>query len=106
MSELKRMNDFLVNGDYLPNFLKDFHDQKDFFKSMHFLYQDSEGAEDRPNWCDGHIYTIDWFLWFMGSRGYTLQKNRTKNIEFKDLPNWREIQSNELDRLNKLEKGE
>ena len=88
---VENMNSFLSEGDYLPDFLKDFHDQKDFFKSMHHLYQDSEGAEDRPNWRDGQIYTIDWFLWFAASRGYTLQKCRKKNIPFKGLPDWRKI---------------
>jgi hypothetical protein len=102
MSNTNNMNKFLVNGDYLPEFLKDFHDQKDFFKSLHHLYQDSEGAEDRPNWREGHIYTIDWLLWFMASRGYTLQKCRRKNITFKDLPNWREIQSAEVAGLDAI----
>lgn len=92
----EKMNEFLLNGDYLPFFLKDFHDQKDFFKSMHHLYQDSEGANDRPNWVNGHIYTIDWFLWFAASRGYTLQKSRKKGIGFKDLPDWRQIQQQEI----------
>ncbi len=90
------MNDptqFLESGEYLPEFLRDFHDQKDFFKSMHFLYQDSEGAEKKPKWSDGCIYTIDWFLWFTASRGYTLQKCRRKNIDFLELPNWRRFQS-------------
>ena len=109
MSELKpveNMNEFLLNGDYLPDFLKDFHDQKYFFKSLHHLYQDSEGAEDKPNWREGHVYTIDWLLWFMASRGYTLQKCRRKNIPFKDLPNWRGIQSAETDRLDKILKSQ
>lgn len=94
---VENMNKFLLEGDYLPDFLKDFHDQKDFFKSMHYLYQDSEGAKEKPNWRDGQIYTIDWFLWFAASRGYTLQRCRRKNIEFKGLPNWREIQAKDLD---------
>ena len=98
----ENMNEFLLSGDYLPEFLRDFHDQKDLFKSLHHLYQDSEGAEDKPNWRDGHVYTIDWFLWFMASRGYTLQKCRRKNIPFKELPNWREIQAAETKVLDQL----
>ena len=103
--DYKNMNEFLESGSYLPEFLRDFHDQKDFFKSMHHLYQDGEGAEERPNWMDGQIYTIDWVLWFMATRGYTLQKCKRKNIPFKDLPNWREIQSAELDRMDNILKS-
>jgi hypothetical protein len=105
MMDYKNMNEFLESGSYLPEFLRDFHDQKDFFKSMHHLYQDGEGAEERPNWMDGQIYTIDWVLWFMATRGYTLQKCKRKNIPFKDLPNWREIQSAELDRMDNILKS-
>jgi len=90
---------WLQSLEYLPEQLRDFHDQKDFFKSMHILYQHGEGAEDKPNWRDGQIYTIDWFLWFMASRGYTLQKSR-KKIDFADWPNYREIESKELAALN------
>lgn len=89
---MSKPTEFLQSGEYLPEFLRDFHDQKDFFKSMHFLYQDSEGAEDKPSWVNGQIYTIDWFLWFAASRGYTLQKCRRKGIEFYPMPNWRELQ--------------
>ena len=85
------MNKFLENGEYLPEFLRDFHDQKDFFKSMHYLYQDSPNADNMPSWVDGNIYAIDWFLWFSASRGYTLQKSRRKGIEFKDLPTWKDL---------------
>lgn len=92
---IEKMNNFLESGDYLPFFLKDFHDQKVFFKSMHLLYQDNPSADIVPNWRDGQIYTIDWFLWFCASRGYTLQKNRTKGVGFKDLPDFRDLQSRE-----------
>jgi hypothetical protein len=83
----EKLNDFLTSGEYLPPILRDFHDQKNVFKSMHLLYQDNPSAETAPNWRDGHVYTIDWFLFFMGSRGYTLQKCR-KNIEFKEIPDF------------------
>ena len=82
---------WLESGQHLPKHLRDFHDQKDFFKSMHFLQQDNEGSENNPNWVQGHIYIIDYFLWFMASRGYTLQKSRKKNIKFKDIPKFRDL---------------
>ena len=81
----KKLHDWLSSGAYLPDILRDFHDQKDIFKSMHFLYQDDDSADNMPSWTQGHIYIIDWFLWFMASRGYTLQKTRAKQ-EFMELP--------------------
>jgi len=86
----KKLNEFLTSGEYLPPILRDFHDQKNIFKSMHLLYQDNPSAGTAPNWRDGHVYTIDWFLFFMASRGYTLQKCR-KNIEFKEIPDFRAL---------------
>lgn len=83
-SELEQ---FLSEGKYLPKFMRDFHDQKDLFKLIHWLYDPdmskSGDGKDIPNWVQSQCYTIDWFLWFMASRGYTLQKNRT-SIEFEE----------------------
>jgi len=77
MDELTK---WLKSMEYLPEHMRDFHDQKAIFKEMHSLYdasQDSNGFTP-PSWVDGHIYTVDWFLWFMAKRGYTLQKSRKK----------------------------
>lgn len=82
---------WLRSGEYLPARMRDFHDQKNLFKSMHYLQQDSQGAENNPTWVQGHIYIIDFFLWFMASRGYTLQKTRKKGIDFKRWPDFRGI---------------
>jgi len=82
---------WLESGKYLPKFLRDFHDQKDLFKTIHILYRNNDGAETMPNWVTGHIYVIDWFLWYMASRGYTLQKSR-KKIDFEPLETWRDWQ--------------
>lgn len=72
---------------HLPKFMRDFHDQKDLFKAIHDTYsheKDPERGNNKVSWVDAHIYVIDIFLWFMASRGYTLQKSRTK-VEFIDL---------------------
>ncbi len=82
---------FLESGEHLPDRMRDFHDQKNLFKSMHYLFQDAESEDKVPNWRDGHVYVIDWFLWFMASRGYTLQKCRKKGVEFLDWPDLNEI---------------
>jgi len=81
---MKRLKQWLESGEYLPRPIRDFHDQKDLFKNMHIVYRDSESATKVPNWVNGQIYVIDWFLWYMASRGYTLQKSR-KKVEFMDM---------------------
>lgn len=68
-------------GKHLPAFMRDFHDQKDLFKTIHGRYQERpEGA----NWVQAHVYTIDFFLWFMAQHGYTLQRSRAR-LPFDDL---------------------
>ncbi len=34
--------DWLKSGEYLPEFMRDFHDQKDVFKAMHHIYQKTQ----------------------------------------------------------------
>jgi len=91
--EWNRLEQWTKDEKHLPEFLRDFHKQKDLFKAMHILYEsnnENDPRKEMPNWRNGHVYTIDWFLWYMGQRGYTLQKNKTK-IKFKQFENWREI---------------
>ncbi len=82
-----KLRNWLNGSKYLPSFLRDFHDQKALFYSMHQLYdQDPKvGSVTMPDWVTGQCYSIDWFLWFMASRGYTLQKTTT-NLNFRPLP--------------------
>lgn len=64
------------NGDHLPDFMRDFHDQKNLFKALSSSFAN---ADDCPlGFRDGQIYTVDWFLWFMAIHGYKLQKTRAK----------------------------
>lgn len=70
---------------YLPEFMRDFHDQKDIFKTIDALYCKSESYKDMPqSWRDNHIYVIDFFLWFMGQHGYKLQRDRS-NVAFYNI---------------------
>ena len=79
------LDSWLDSGEYLPEPLRDFHDQKDIFKAMHKIISEPDDVMfKRPSWVDGQVYVIDTFLWFMARRGYTLQRSR-KNIEFRDL---------------------
>lgn len=76
-------------GKYLPDVLRDFHDQKDVFKAMHDLQKpaspsDAVGGHYSLSFVTGQCYVIDRFLWFMARRGYTLQRSRA-NLPFRDL---------------------
>jgi hypothetical protein len=74
---------WLKSAKYLPDFMRDFHDQKDLFKTIHELVSEHDGTK-AISWRDAHIYTIDVFLWFMARRGYTLQRSRVK-CDFLDI---------------------
>lgn len=72
-------------GNHLPDFLKDFHRQKDFFKLMHESLQPFEDSPTKSiDTMAGHIYTLDHFLHFCARFGYTLQKSRAHQ-NFEDL---------------------
>lgn len=75
------------DGRHLPEILRDFHDQKDLFKTIHEQYRLDEPKEGRDpiNWVQAHIYTMDAFLWFMAAHGWTLQRNQTKRVKFYSL---------------------
>jgi hypothetical protein len=78
---MSKLTKWLESGEYLPEFMRDFHDQKDVFKAMHNTITN---ANENGNPRDGHIYVVDTFLWYMARCGYTLQKSR-KQVEFKDM---------------------
>lgn len=83
---------WLKSGEYLPEFMRDFHDQKDVFKAMDEVMARSVerngGTYMRDlNWTDAHVYTVDIFLWMMARHGYTLQRSR-KRVTFSDLWAW------------------
>jgi hypothetical protein len=75
-----KLTQWLKSGAYLPDFMRDFHDQKDVFKAMHEIIKPANDNDimEKVSWVDGHIYTVDIFLWFMARRGYTLQRSRAK----------------------------
>jgi len=76
---MKTPEEFTESEEHLPDFLRDFHSQKDIFKTIHWLYSGKDHAKE-ISWIDGHCYTIDWFLWFMAKHGYTLQKSRKSKV--------------------------
>jgi hypothetical protein len=80
---MSSLDQWLKSGKYLPSFMRDFHDQKDLFKTIHELVHKHDGTK-QISWIDAHIYTINVFLWFMARRGYTLQRTQAKH-EFLDI---------------------
>lgn len=74
-----KITEYISKEKHLPKFLKDFHDQKDFFKSLWWWQQ--KGGEStelsKHTWVSQHIYTIDIFLKFMAFHGYKLKKIRS-----------------------------
>jgi hypothetical protein len=73
--------------------MRDFHAQKLLFKVINQMVERRQASDnemekviskDLPNWSMAHIYVIDYFLWFMAKRGYTLQRSRAK-VDFKDI---------------------
>ncbi len=84
---------FLESGEYLPEFMRDFHDQKLLFKYLNeVVYNAKQKAtwnkadlERLPDWISAQVYTIDFFLWVMGRHGFTLQKSRKHIDDFQDI---------------------
>lgn len=78
--------DWRKAGKHLPPPLRDFHDQKDVFRLIHWLTQppSPDQAIRHPSWVDGQIYVIDTFLWCMARHSYTLQRSRAK-LPFESL---------------------
>jgi hypothetical protein len=83
---ISNIDNWLKSGRYLPAPLRDFHDQKDVFKTIHSMIDVPAHCDDLAhfNWRASQIYVIDIFLWFMARRGYTLQRVRAKG-DFRDL---------------------
>lgn len=82
---------WLRDQAFLPAVLRDFHKQKTLFKRIGQAIEKRRNSLDAtsvdhelPTWIVGHIYVIDYFLWFMAKHGYTLQKTHAR-YEFYDL---------------------
>jgi hypothetical protein len=77
---------WLETGEYLPDFMRDFHDQKDVFKALHGTVNvEGHAYAKEVDWVEGQCYTIDIFLWWMAKHGYVLRRARHKGVPFSDL---------------------
>ncbi len=93
-----RIIEWRKKTQHLPMFMRDFHDQKDLFKMIHELtITESDTIREEITWSEGHIYTIDTFLWAMARFGYTLQKTG-KKLDFEDIKEVIEFQREERGR--------
>lgn len=86
MSADRSTYNWLDSAEYLPECLRDFHAQKDVFKTIadNFAKRNAERPEFVVNWVSAHVYTIDLFLWWMARHGYTLQRSR-KRVPFDSI---------------------
>jgi hypothetical protein len=76
---------WMKSGKYLPSIMRDFHDQKDIFKTLHGIINvEGHDYAKEISWVAGQCYVIDIFLWFMARRGYTLQRSRQR-LAYRDL---------------------
>lgn len=77
--------DFVKTVAYLPDIMRDFHDQKDIFKAIHETTNvEKHEYAGAVSWVVGQCYVVDIFLWWMAQRGYTLQRSRSR-VDFRDL---------------------
>lgn len=86
--------EFLDSGQYLPEFMRDFHDQKLLFKFLNEIVDNAKRKATSttemqlsymPDWMAAQIYVVDFFLWSMARHGYTLQKSRRHIADFSDI---------------------
>lgn len=86
-------DEWLQSGEYLPAFMRDFHDQKDLFKAIDEVVERGrakalagQGLDhlEGVTWVNAHVYTVDFFLWCLARRGWTLQRSR-KRLQFADI---------------------
>ncbi len=106
------IDDWMRMGKYLPRFMRDFHDQKRLFRAIGELVSDTQQKDIGtvrsivtsllPHWSDAHIYVVDFFLWYMAKRGYTLQRSRQR-LPFLDLDeDLKEFDKRQLERMKVL----
>lgn len=86
-SDWPALKAWLRTGEYLPEELRDFHDQKLFFKWLVWSKMgQTEGSYlEGINFVNLQVATIDYFLWFMAAFGYKLQRCRKTGVPFADL---------------------
>ncbi len=84
----EKLRSRLRSAKHLPEFMRDFHDQKDLFKTIQSVMETKNPETcGSVNWMLGQCYCIDVFLKFMAMHGYELRKvgDRVDDDETFDL---------------------
>jgi hypothetical protein len=85
VSDIKSVVAWRDRGRHLPQFLRDFHKQKDVFKLFERAASRLRSSDlNLPSWRAAHVYTIDVFLWLMALYGWTLQRSRA-HVDHEDI---------------------
>ncbi|MBC8737427.1 hypothetical protein F6X40_11485 [Paraburkholderia sp. UCT31] len=73
------------DGKHLPEFLRDFHEAKDFFQALKEFVEIDDGNPAKDiSAMTAQIYVVDVLLWYLARHGYTLQRSRAR-LEFDDI---------------------
>lgn len=65
---------WIEKGRHLPRFLRDFHDQKDVFKTLSKFTRTNQNDPYHVSMTNAQVYVIDTFLRVMAACGWTLQR--------------------------------
>lgn len=85
---------------YLPDYLRDFHNQKDLFKMIHGWYNQNYKETEllkKISFREGQIFIIDFVLWCLVRYGYKIQYNNMDKSKFNNyseqLNNWQKVKN-------------
>lgn len=83
----KKIDNYRKPYSFLPEFLKDFHDQKFFFKMIHEYGTNDVSENDVLNgipFQHGQVMIVDYFLYILAKYGYKIQ-HYNQDIGFKSI---------------------
>ena len=76
IEEREELRSHLRALKHLPEFMRDFHDQKELFKVIQSVMEEKNPQTcEAVNWMWGQCYCCDVFLKFMAMHGYELRKD-------------------------------
>lgn len=70
--------------NFLPPYLRDFHNQKDLFKVLHWVWMPHGGIGELINFRSGMTYMMDGFLWTLARHGLVIYRSSAR-LPFEDL---------------------
>lgn len=94
--------EWIKKGRHLPMFLRDFHDQKDVFKTIDRLNSENKESPHYVPWTSAQVYVIDTFLRAMAACGWTLQRAPKTRTYVSLTDEIRKRKEQEIDMLNQV----